>query len=292
MGKQIILVVILLLLVQIIPASGQWRKDDKKTEDKDGTDPKIKPLNLIDNPTANRISAGEFQVGLRVYHDGGMLGGLTAGLKKNLLFGIAYGGQNLIGQGAVKWNESPGVHIRYILMPERYQKGSRDESKKGQGFPAIAIGFDSQGQGTYYPDLKRYQIKSKGVYLVISGNLILLNNFGLHAGINYSSENKGAEKDINFFCGAHLKIDEEISLIWDYDFATNDNDDKSLGSGRGYMNAALRWFFSGQFALEFSIKNLLSNNRIIGGEKIPNANRELKIMYFETIAIGKSNNKK
>jgi hypothetical protein len=234
---------------------------------------------LIDNPTANSISARESQVKLRLYHDGGMLGGLSARLSEQLQFGITYGGQNIIGQGKVSMNKAPGVNIRYRLKPMQ---------RSGDVFwPEIAIGFNSQGYGTYIDSLDRYQIKSKGFYTVasgyVTGNRTGYPGFGYHGGINFSMEDRDVENDINFFCGAHLNIDNHITLVWEYDFGINDNNDQSLGSGKGYMNAALRWYFSQSFALEFSAKNLLNNNRVLNGNKIPNANRELKIIYFQSL---------
>ncbi len=241
---------------------------------------RIKPLELIDNPSANTINTNEFQVKLRLYHTGGMLGGLTAGLSKQLQFGITYGGQHIIGHERVEWNKSPGINIRYKL---KFMQQSKDLY-----WPDIAIGFDSQGYGAYFADsLNRYQIKSKGVYLAVSDYVKVMSSgipgFGYHAGINYSTENKKQEKDINFFCGIHFNVDYSITLLWEYDFAINDNDDNSFGSGKGYMNAALRWYFSPKFALEFSAKNLLNNSRALDGVTIPKANRELKIIYFQSL---------
>lgn len=265
MGKKFASLIILLLILQIIPCYSQ------EPFYTDTYIKKVMPTDLIDNPTANILNRQQFRLNLRVYHLGGMLGGLSARITSKLMFGVSYGGQNIIGQGSVKWNEAPGVHIRYRMAFETDQ------------IPAICIGFNSQGYGTYYPPLNRYQIKSKGFYVALSKNIGILRGFGLHGGINYSDENKGDEKDINFFCGANLNIDRELSVVWEYDFGINDNDNQSLGSGKGYMNAALRWYFSEQLVFELSIKNLLKNNRTLDGEQIPNANRELKIIYFQNI---------
>ncbi|NOZ60060.1 MAG: hypothetical protein GXO74_00110 [Calditrichaeota bacterium] len=231
---------------------------------------KIKPINLIDVPTANFLSLKNFQLKLRVYDLGGMLAGLTVGLTPRLMFGVTYGGQNIVGHGHIKWNEAPGVNVRYRVKFET------------ERYPAVSIGFDSQGYGTYYSDLKRYQIKSMGFYAVASKNFTILKDLGLHGGINYSSENKGSERDMNFFIGSHLYVDRDLSLIWEYNFATNDNDSSSIGTGKGYMNIAVRWAFSRHLMLEFSVKNLLKNNKAVGKiEEIPNESRELKILYFE-----------
>ncbi len=266
MGKNIIFLLTIIVISVSLPCSAQNFYNQTETFATKST-----PINLIDTPTGNFIDRKNFQLKLRVYNAGGMLTGLTVGLTQKLMFGVTYGGQNIIGQGKVLWNEAPGVNIRYRIRFERVN------------FPAMCIGFDSQGYGTYYPDLNRYQIKSKGFYVVMSKNYFILKDFGVHGGINYSGENKGAEKDLNFFCGAHLMLDPELTLLWEYDFGINDNDSNSLGTGKGYMNAALRWFFSERLLLEFSVKNLTKNNRTIDGEAIPHSNRELKIIYFQSL---------
>lgn len=274
MRKALIGLAILGGLIYSNSAFGQiqlWGRDDQRKTQQEELIQKFPPINIIDTPTANFMNRKYFELQLRVYHLGGMLGGLAVGLTQRLMFGVSYGGQNIIGQGPVKWNQAPGVNIRYRLKVEDYR------------FPGICIGFDSQGYGTYYPEAERYQIKSKGAYVVVSKNYSILENFGIHGGMNYSGENKSTEKDLNFFCSAHLMLDPEITLLWEYDFAINDNDEKSLGSGKGYMNAGVRWHFSPRLIFEFSVKNLLGNMKTIEGEPVPTTNRELKIIYYESL---------
>jgi len=253
---------------------------------------KTKPITLIDNPTANILSridvveSGSFfnkkkmqvlireiQFGLRLYTDGGVLGSITAGLMEKLMFGISYGGRNLLGQGKALVNDSPGINLRYVVYSE------------SGNTPGFALGFDSQGYGTYFSSLKRYQIKSKGVYLTASKNLDVTRDsgIGLHGGLNYSLEDRDNDKDLNFFCGATVRVEKNLVILWEYDFATNDNEDEALGSGKGYMNAAIKAFLSKRFAIEFDVKNLLKNNRTIDGVLIPALNRELKIIYYEQL---------
>jgi len=239
------------------------------------------PINLIDKPTANILTEESerdekppkyFHLSLRVYNLGGMIGGITVGLTRHLMFGVSYGGQNVIGEGNVEWNQSPGIQIRYKLISETYPFP-----------PAISIGYNSQGYGAYLPTEKRYEIKSTGLYLVASKNYSnVMLNLGFHGGFNFSPENKGGDKDLNIFMGAHLIMEDELALIWEYDLATNDNDEHSLGSGKGYMNAAVRWLFANRLILEFSVKNFLRNKKDpenTNGEAIPHSNRELKIIY-------------
>ena len=236
-----------------------------------------RPLNLIDNPTANFLDSTYFQVKLRMYGEGGMLAGFNIQVKKHIMIGVSYGGQNVVGYGTIKWNEAPGIQLRFQVSPEIYP------------FPAIAIGFNSQGYGSYYAATDssdgRYQIKPKGFYLTGSYNYTsILGGIGLHVGLNYNNENKGTDQDLNFFLGASVVFWNDISILLEHDFAINDNDKNSIGTGKGYTNAAVRWFISRNLLLEFSVKNLLKNNKLINGiEEVPNENREIKLIYFQNL---------
>ena len=274
MIKRILLFLFLWLFIQTLPCNGQTDDEWNNVRSPSTTTrlQSMKPINLIDVPTANFLLIRCFQLKMRVYDMGGMLAGLSVRLTPRLMFGVTYGGQNIVGHGKIKWNDAPGVNVRY-----------RDRIEDVR-FPGVSIGFNSQGYGPYYSAIKRYQIKSKGFYVVASKNYSILKDLGLHGGINYSGENKGAEKDMNFFVGAHLLIDRELSLLWEYDFAINDNDDQSTGAGKGYMNAAVRWAFSPSLMLELSVKNLLKNNKKVKGvDVLPNESRELKIIYFRSL---------
>lgn len=290
-------IIVLMLLIQFTASSdvfAQFWKTETITEyaSSDTNTRKTKPITLIDNPTANILSRVDFvetgtlfnkrkvpvlmrevQFEIRLYNDGGVLGAITAGLMEKLMFGISYGGRNLLGQGKALVNDAPGVNLRYVLYNETETR------------PAIALGFDSQGYGIYFSNLKRYQIKSKGIFLTTSKNLDVTKDsgIGLHGGINYSLEDRDNDKDLNFFCGATVRVEKNLVLLWEYDFATNDNEGKALGAGKGYMNAAIKAFISKRFAIEFDIKNLLKNNKEVEGVLVPALNRELKIIYYEQL---------
>ncbi|HEX9971821.1 MAG TPA: hypothetical protein VGD14_07105 [bacterium] len=296
-SRLLVLIIALLFLTQLITSFALFAQSKSVTTyteyaRADTNSRKTKPITLIDIPTANILSRIDFvetgsffnkkkvqvlireiEFGLRLYNDGGVLGSVTAGLMEKLMFGISYGGRNLLGQGEALVNDSPGINLRYVVYPE------------SGNTPGFALGFDSQGYGLYFSSLRRYQIKSKGVYVTASKNLDVTRDsgIGLHGGINYSLENKDNDKDLNFFCGAILRVEKNLIILWEYDFATNDNENKALGSGKGYMNAAIKAFISKRFAIEFDIKNLLKNNKTIEGVLIPALNRELKILYYEQL---------
>ena len=216
---------------------------------------------LIDLPTAGTLERGSFAIDIRMYNNGGLIGGVGVGISPRFMFGLSFGGENIIGEGGVNWNQNPGIQARFRIIDESF------------GMPAVIIGFDSQGYGAYRKGSKRYANKSRGFFGVVSKNYAFFYNLGLHGGVNYSLETVD-EKDINFFLGAGLNLNREVRIILEYDFAINDNSTGAqFGSGSGYLNAGAQWSFSDRLFLQFNLKNLLKN----GPGQVT---REFKIGYF------------
>jgi len=225
-----------------------------------GTQPRL----LIDLPTAGTLPRGTFDVGLRMYPKGGVIFGIGVGMSDHFMFGVSYGGENIIGEGKVNWNPDPAVQVRLRILDEDLV------------FPAITLGFDSQGYGAYRDDLKRYTIKSRGLFASASKNYRFIGDLGLHGGVNYSFENDDGDRDLNFFGGINLALTPELSLLGEYDFALNDNSARAIGEGKGYLNLGVRWLFGRHLSLEAALKNVLQNKA-----HVASANREVKIGYVE-----------
>lgn len=225
------------------------------------------PPVLINTPTAGALARGSYLIDIRMMPQGGVLGSASVGLTDRFMLGVSYGGTHIIGEDSVEWNPDPGVHAKYRFI---------DETMK---FPALAVGFNSQGYHRYLPSLERYEIKSSGFYLVVSKNYRFLGNLGLHGGLNYSLEQGDGDRDPNLFMGLDKDIGQELSLMMEYDASLNDNRtaDMAVSRRRGYLNAAVRWTFSEKFHVEFDINNLLRNKQRAGA--LPS--RELKISYME-----------
>ena len=143
--------------------------------------------------------------------------------------------------------------------------------------PGLALGYTSQGHGAYDDALSRYTSKSKGVYLVASKNFKSpLGQAGLHVGMNRSFEDTDGDGDLTGYVGLDKAIGKDLMVVAEYDFGLNDNDGNALGSGKGFLNAGLRWAVSSTFTVEFDIKNIVRN-----GLQNPHPDRELRIVYFE-----------
>jgi len=218
---------------------------------------------LIDSPTAGLVEKGKFAFDMRLFHEGGLMGQLSAGALKRLTIGVSYGGERVIGDRAIDWYPRLEAGVRYRVIEE------------SQAWPALVIGYETQGYGAYAG--KRYQVKSKGVFLSFSKNyLSSIGQFGVHGGMNLTREDADGDDDPSGWVGIDKSINEDLMLVGEYDLGFDDDGGESLGTGEGYLNAGARWAVSPQLTIGFYMKNLLGS-----GPENREASRELSILYSE-----------
>lgn len=232
-----------------------------------GTDAKFEYRSLIDIPTAGILEKGFAGVTLDIMPLGVVISKIEVGVFNNFSFGISYGGSNIIGAGKIDWYKLPAVNVRVRIVNET------------ESYPAITLGFDSQGKGIYDKNLERYQIKSPGFFACISKNFEFLGYLSLHGVVNYSLERDDNDKDLNLGIGFEKTIGNKISLVGEYDFAINDNTGRSLGDGNGYLNMGLRWSIQDGFTLGINLRDLLDNKKFTSSK----ADRGIFVEYVKSI---------
>ncbi|MEA1973037.1 MAG: hypothetical protein U9N34_07085 [Candidatus Cloacimonadota bacterium] len=211
-------------------------------------------IELTDAPTAGILQKGEVRMYSKLYRENGLNLGTQVGLFPRFMFGVSYGGEQIVG------NQEPNYHKR-VEFNAKFRLF--DESSK---MVAIVLGFDSQGHGRYYNTEDRYDIKSKGFYLTASRNFSLLGAFGIHGGLNYSLEDSAGDNDLSYFLGFDKSIANMIVFTAEYDFAINDNEEKFdipltiEGEGKGYLNAGINIKFTDSISLKISARDLLENS--------------------------------
>lgn len=225
----------------------------------------VEPTMLVDKPTAGLLKRGSYSVSSNFYQNGGVLVGISVGIFEPFAFGISYGGTNIIGPNKIDMNPMPGVNAKLRLVSE------------SATMPAIAVGFDSQGKEPFLnaDTLKRYTVKSPGVYVVASKNYEILGNMSFHGGFNKSMETTDGDKDLNMYVGVEKTIGKDISIMLEYDFAANDNNNEALGKGKGYLNFGFRWSWGKGLVVGFNLKNIVKNQ-----ENVYIGNRTLQIDYI------------
>ena len=142
--KRSIVVILVLALVSPLLAQGFWGSSDEEEEEKAQAEQKRKgptaillPRKLIDIPTANMLPRGSFDFDFRAYPNGGIFAAVHIGLMNWFNLGVAYGGENILGEGGVNWNPRVEFVSRIRIIEETY------------ALPSVALGFDSQGSGAY-----------------------------------------------------------------------------------------------------------------------------------------------
>ena len=251
------------LLIGTVDAGAQW----SRSRDRDVYSEDIQPpRRMIDAPTAGTLRKGSFDTELRAFPDGGMLGVLQIGLTSRWQIGISYGGSEVISSNDPSWNPRMQFLTKLQIISE------------SMGLPGVAVGFEDQGFGLWVDSLDRYQIKSKGFYAVASKGY-RGNNFtsSLHGGLNYSREDRD-DNDLSFFFGADMIFDNNLGFVTEFDMALNDDRTPlSLGRGRGYLNAGVRWLLLDRVFIEGVVKDILQNRR-----DTDTIGRELRLLYFES----------
>jgi hypothetical protein len=231
-----------------------------------GESAKYEYMYLIDMPTAGVLEKGFVDATSDIMHSGILIAYLDVGVFKNLSFGISFGGANVIGNGAIDWYKWPGINIRARLLNE------------STTMPALTFGFDSQGKAEYLDDQNRYAAKSPGFFASASKNFDLLGFLAFHATANYSLEGDDGDNFVNFMIGLEKTIGSTVSFILEYNFALNDNE-RDIGSGKGYLNSGLRWSVGNGFTLEFDVRDILKNSKF----NTTSADRALRIEYIQGI---------
>lgn len=257
-------IVLSCLLLQAVAAEAQTRR--RRTTQPEQVEP---VRQLIDLPTAGTLPRATFDGEMRVYSRGGMMIGTNIGLTNQLQIGLTYGADGIISEQDPVWNPRVEFQVKLQVITESYS------------LPAVAVGFMSQGYGSWVDSLDRYEIKSRGFYAVASKGYVGTGGgfyTGVHGGINYSLENDiDGDENINFFFGFDAKFPNDFGLLAEYDMALDDDRETlALGKGWGYLNVGARWLFMERLKIEADLKNLLNNRRGVNS-----FGRELRILYLE-----------
>lgn len=201
---------------------------------------------LVYLQTSGIPQSGNIAVELEILPLGLLISKFEIAVSSYLSFGVSYGAANLIGSGKIEFNELPGFHAKLRFFTET------------RIIPSIALGFNSQGRGLFIDSLNRYELKSPGIFLAISKNFKFLGFLCFHSQINYSLKMKD-DDNLNLGIGIEKTLGTSISFVAEYDFALNDNSERSLGNGKGYLNIGLRLAASKDLTLGFNYINLLDN---------------------------------
>jgi hypothetical protein len=211
---------------------------------------------------------------VRLYPRGGGLGFVDIGISNRFQIGMSFGGDGVISTEEPVWNDNVGINVKFRFIDEM------------EYFPAVSVGYTSQGYGTYSNEFKRYRFKSRGFYIVASRSFYFYKwTSGWHGGINLPREDEiDKDDEVNFFLGFDATFNYNVAFLIEWDAALND--DRSTlptgaanlfgGRGRGYLNMSVKWLFTENLELEFMMTDLFENRK-----ESDTFGRELRMTYIE-----------
>jgi len=264
----------ILLCISLAVAAAPDAADQGSSEWQQSSLYEVPPRWLVDVPTAGTLPRAYYAIGFRFYPNGGALANTDIGLSNRLMLGISYGAEDIISNREPNWNPRIEFNLKFRIIDEL------------EYFPAITVGFSSQGFGAWNKELDRYTFKSRGFYAVASRSFYFYEwTSGWHAGINYSLENDVDEdKNLNFFVGFDATFKYNLALLAELDAGLNDDKsglpDNFAGKGRGYFNLSIKWLFAENLELEALLKDLFLNRRREDGEDIT-ITREVRLTYID-----------
>jgi len=230
-----------------------------------GENARYESVYIVNMPTAGIIPKNSFTVYANIFENSGCFAEINASPFTNFNLGLSFGGTNILGNADVTWQNLPGIMIRIRIF---------DESLK---FPAILIGFNSQGRGSYLTNLKRFQNLSPGFFLSASKSYTWkLGSLAFHGGINYSLEPSPSDRIPNYYAGIEQSIGNRGSVNIEYN-STFDEKPGLIMDKRGLLNLAFRFAFTQNMTIELQFIDLFKHSA--GGQR---AVRRLGIEYVDT----------
>ena len=145
------------------------------------------PRQLIDCPTANNCPRHGIEMKFRMFEEGGLLMGMSIGITNELMVYGSYGGMNVLGEGPIDWNPSPGVGLRYKIKSEDWS------------LPTVAFGF-----GVLAAIIARQKTRSGLLWFVIGfllgGILISITSGVLRSTLRHTDQAQEINKVNNKCC--------------------------------------------------------------------------------------------
>lgn len=207
------------------------------------------PTELIEIPTAEIISYGNFDLNLRMYGQGNLLTRLSFGALRSIDLGFH------LDTGSITGNQKIQMRNPSLMIKIKLYGGNTY-------FPGVAAGYDAQGHGDFIQrgellptgavaDEDTYTEKARGLFIAGSKE-ILFEGLYLHGGGYVSDLNNIKIPDNLYgFIGVSRQLGEQCLLMAEYDNIKKFKDEQN-----NRFNIGARYLMTDQLSLEFSWKNI------------------------------------
>ena len=194
-----------------------------------------KPTSLIDTPTVGMLDYGSYDLGFRLFSDGGVLTRLDFGVFRIVNLGVGWEISDVVGNRTMVVGQ-PALYLK--IKPFA---GS-------MVLPAIAFGYDGQGY-FYNTDKKEFEQKEKGVFVVL-GREAFVPGLELNAGVNM---NDFGTNSVHGFVNAGFSMEDTFSVIGEFD---NIGD---LPDAR--LNLGVRFSVTGNVSVDLAGRDICAADR-------------------------------
>jgi len=215
-----------------------------------GTNAQLETLYIVDMPTAGINPPKTISFNSLFMSEGGLLLYLNYSPFKRFNCGISYGGNHVIGSQKMIFQKYPGLQISYRIVDEKLK------------FPALLIGVNTQGRGTYFKDDNRHTILSPGVYIASSKNFKwAVGYLALHTGINFCFDQNGDKKLPNFYIGVEQSLGKRFAVNAEYNANIDEhNTGYRYPNSIGTLNARLRCSLAERTTIDLAFKDLFGSS--------------------------------
>lgn len=217
---------------------------------------------LVDSPTAGLIEKGKYEFDLRLFAAGGVAAYLGAGALQRLTIGVAYGGEQILGDQPVDWYPRLEAGVRYRLCEE------------STAWPALVVGYETQGYGARHGG--EYTARPKGAFCAVSKNYTsALGQFGVHGGVHLPVGGDTDDEDWSGWLGMDKSVNRDLVAVVEYDLGRQADGRAGSGLSHPLVHAGARLQFSPQLSLALLLKDLLRSGTY------SQVARELSVRYTE-----------
>lgn len=195
---------------------------------------------IVSMPTAGLIPYNGQLLSLNFHSNTGMMFTIEYSPVTNASVGLSFGGNGIFGNETLKFQKYPGIEAKYRFINEK------------KYFPAIVVGFNSQGYGTYSDATEEFQVNSPGFFLAMSKSFKWdYGIYSIHLGSNYSLEQKSGNRKMNAYFGFEHTLGRQSSVNFEYDFNAPHNSGFNLMKGR--TNLGIRYSIEKVTTLELKL---------------------------------------
>ncbi len=206
---------------------------------------------IIDMPTAGVLPKNSFNIKSKLYNEGGLALETNFSFLKNLMLGISFSGNNVIGNDNLQFQKIPGFNLKFRVF---------DETIK---IPAIAVGFSNQGNGKWINSINRFENLSPGFYLALSKNFAWqLGEVSATGGIHYSFEPSKEDRCVNVYGGFEQTIWKYFSISGELNLNL---DDIAYLEKKSPINfhLSLKSSIANGITIELQLRNIINSNKYI-----------------------------